>query len=298
MITTYIKLTTEQKKKNKQERRIEKWNKVHKIENDIIYKWCNSGQHWVEENDDNFYKSRCNSIDGYYPDCKPCSIRDGIQWVKDNREKHNKYKRQVYKENRFNAREIIKKSNQRRKELGKEKEWQQQNPDKVRYYSSLHRNHDVNTNEYNAMLKVFNYECAYCGMSLQEHKKKYNEKLHNDHIDEDGYNDLRNDVPACKGCNCSKHESTLEEWYPKQDFFSEERLNKVIWWTTEGYKDYIEDKPPYRISKSRVYNNDNTYVYQHELWAVDDKRNMIDCIFIGDKKKDVTEYIKENYKNK
>lgn len=36
-----------------------------------------------------------------------------------------------------------------------------------------------------------------------------------------------NIVPACKSCNCRKHSTDLEEWYKEQDFFSQERLDKI-----------------------------------------------------------------------
>lgn len=172
------------------------------------------------------------------------------------------------------------------------KNWRQNNPDKVKWNCEQHRIHDVSTAEEKAMLEVFNYKCAYCGMTLKEHKSKYGQKLHNEHVDDDGHNDLRNDVPACKGCNSKKSgakklNEDMETWFKKQIFFTEERLQKILWWTTEGYKDYIEDKPPYKITRSKIEFDDNTYGYQFELWTVDDKRNMIECVDVKRKKKEL-----------
>jgi hypothetical protein len=128
-------------------------------------------------------------------------------------------------------------------------------------------------------------------MSLEEHKNKFNEKLHDDHVDDNGYNDLRNDIPACKTCNTSKHTEDMETWFRRQLFFNEEKLAKIIWWTTEGYKDYIEDKPPYRITKKQ---NEGLSTYHFELWKVDEKRNFTDLIYIGERKKDILNYITNN----
>jgi hypothetical protein len=139
------------------------------------------------------------------------------------------------------------------------------------------------------MLKIFGYECCYCGMTLEEHKIKYHEKLHNEHVDDNGYNDLSNDAPACKGCNCSKHTEDMETWYRRQKFFTEDRINKIMWWTTEGYKDYIEDKPPYRITKKQ---NEDKRTYHFELWTVDEKRNFIECVYIDKTKQDMKKYAK------
>lgn len=137
------------------------------------------------------------------------------------------------------------------RERGLRTSWRQRNPEKCRWYSSLHREHDITSSEERLLLEAFNCQCAYCGMTLEEHQEKFREKLHNDHVDEDGYNDLRNDVPACKRCNCSKHDNELEDWYFEQEFFNEERYNKIVWWTSEGYKDCIEYKPPYKIRKKQ-----------------------------------------------
>jgi len=108
--------------------------------------------------------------------------------------------------------------------------WRQTHPDRCRIYSSMHRNHAVNKEEKESMLSVFKYKCAYCGMTQEDHLIKYHEKLHNDHVDPNGKNDLS---------NCSKHTKDMETWFREQPFFTEEKLNKIKWWITEGYKKYI-----------------------------------------------------------
>jgi len=74
--------------------------------------------------------------------------------------------------------------------------------------------------------EAFNNECAYCGRSedvagtlQQEHIIPFNC---------DGEYALGNIIPACKSCNASKGKKNMDEWYAQQDFFSEERLNKII----------------------------------------------------------------------
>lgn len=76
----------------------------------------------------------------------------------------------------------------------------------------------------------------------------------------------------------------METWFRQQSFYKEARYNKIIWWTTEGYKEYIEEKPPYRIIRKR---NEGLTTYHYELWTVDEQRNLIKCIRIGNKKKDI-----------
>lgn len=133
-------------------------------------------------------------------------------------------------------------------------------------------------------MEVFNHKCAYCGITEKESLIIHKQKLHKEHIDNKGYNDLRNAIPGCRSCNSGKHEDSLDEWYPEQEFFTQERYNKIIWWITKGYKEYIEDKPPYKIVKKK---NEHNTKFHHELWTVDKYRNMIECFEIRTTKKEL-----------
>jgi hypothetical protein len=70
----------------------------------------------------------------------------------------------------------------------------------------------------------------------------------------------------------------MEEWFREQPFFNEDRLAKIKWWCSEGYKNYIEYKPPYRIVRKRVYNDDGSYKMKFEFWTVDEKRDLVECL--------------------
>lgn len=76
--------------------------------------------------------------------------------------------------------------------------------------------------DWNDCKDYFNLECAYCGKQLKN--------LSQDHVvpvTKGGTYTKNNIVPACRSCNSSKNSHDLEEWYRKQEFFSEERLNKI-----------------------------------------------------------------------
>jgi len=174
--------------------------------------------------------------------------------------------------------------------------WKDKNAYRFKIYSDKHRVHDITEEEWRGCLIAFNNTCAYCGLPIEEHIIKRNGKyiimkFHKEHVDDKGYNDLRNGVPSCRSCNSSKHTSSLEEWYFKQKFFSMDRYIKILWWTNEEYKDYIEEKPPYRIVKKK---NDDNNKFHHELWSVDEMRNFIEIITTGIKKEDINIYIANN----
>jgi hypothetical protein len=284
-----MELSKEEKQRRKEDRYKIKYDIEHKIIDNILYKWCNIDSHWVIMDDEHFYKNPKNPTDGFSTRCKICEIKRAKKRMYDNYDDHLKLLR------RNNARPEVKiamrEASKKQRLRGDQKQWQQDNRDKVNQYAKNHRIHDISTQEWNDCLKIFNHSCAYCGISNDEQLLINKQQLHKEHVDDDGYNDLRNAVPACRSCNDKKWLFNMEEWFREQPFFSEERLEKIYWWITEGYKQHIENKPPYRYSRSRIYNKNGTWKYQHELWSVDDKRNMIECIKIACSKKELFQNI-------
>lgn len=107
------------------------------------------------------------------------------------------------------------------------------NPERVRELGVKHSHerrarmreliYDLTEEQWQDTLKEFSHSCAYCG--------KTNCKLEQEHVvpvTSDGGYTKHNIVPACKSCNVSKHDTELVEWYKKQDYFSNERLLKVL----------------------------------------------------------------------
>jgi len=271
-----------------------RYNDYHKMINEIEYKQCKDCLEWFPMNSDNFGVANKNK-DKYNMLCIKCHkeyghtnyinnkehiIKKFQQWRKDNPEWYKKLMDETNAHPSDKTKETRRVLSQTRRDNGEYYDWLKDNPDKRRLYSKNHRDHDITNTEWQACLKIFNDECAYCGLPKDKHIAKRKDTyfimgFHKEHVDDKGYNDLRNAIPSCRICNSSKHQFTIEEWYLKQTFFSQERLDKIYWWTTEGYKDYIEIKIPYNIIKKRNIDNNK---FHHELWSVDEKRNMIECI--------------------
>lgn len=71
--------------------------------------------------------------------------------------------------------------------------------------------------------------CAYCGT-----KPSGKSKLTRDHVipvTGGGPTTRENIVPACGRCNGSKSNHNIVDWFRKQKFFSEERLELIKRWT-------------------------------------------------------------------
>lgn len=89
---------------------------------------------------------------------------------------------------------------------------------------------DFTFQEWKEVVIFFGGTCAYCGATPRKNKK-----LTKDHIvpvSMHGTTTPDNIIPACSKCNSSKGNREMKEWFMKQDFFSQERLNKIFQWRT------------------------------------------------------------------
>lgn len=104
------------------------------------------------------------------------------------------------------------------------------NKDKV--YEMVYRRHNrVHANEYDyseekwrRVLEFFNHKCAYCGSGND---------LQREHIvpvSKGGGYIEENIIPACRSCNMSKLDRSMEEWYKNYTHFDNRNLNKINQW--------------------------------------------------------------------
>lgn len=175
----------------------------------------------------------------FFPYCKKCSIE---------RAKNSNFDKELHKElckqwrNRPENRVSIRKHLNKYRDKGGQLEWQRNNKNKIQEYANQHQSHEITTKEWESCLKYFNYCCAYCGISEDDAKEKYNNYLHKEHVDHKGSNDLSNCVPACKSCNSEKWTHELEEWYKiGNPNYQKRRLNKILKWTNKEYKKFLID---------------------------------------------------------
>ena len=84
--------------------------------------------------------------------------------------------------------------------------------------------------EWKEALIFFRGECAYCGGTPRK-----GQRLTRDHLEPislGGRTIQSNIVPACQSCNSSKGAEDFKDWFMKQPFFSQERLNRIFKWRT------------------------------------------------------------------
>lgn len=240
-----MNLSIKEKERRKRDRKQVAYEETHISVNGVILKWCTYDEHWIEMNDENFYKSKENHIDGYMPYCKACTSKKSYKWQVENRE------RTKLSQKRFNAKNYkdLSKYTKTRRLNGKYKKWQQDNPEKIKGYAVDRGNkkHTISKQEWKDCNTYFNDSCAYCGLPIEDYFTTYrgvtkNGNFHKEHVNHLGANDLSNCVPSCKICNSSKRTKELEEWYKSETFFSQDKLDKIHKWLTEDYKLYIKEK--------------------------------------------------------
>ena len=89
-------------------------------------------------------------------------------------------------------------------------------------------NIDYTYPEWRETVIFFGGECAYCGATMRR-----NQTLTRDHllaVSKGGKTVQGNIVPACVSCNSSKGNQDFKDWFMKQPFFSQDRLNKIFKW--------------------------------------------------------------------
>ena len=83
------------------------------------------------------------------------------------------------------------------------------------------------------MMQFFDWKCAYSEVLVNT---KNNRSI--DHIiplSKGGEHEVWNCVPMDRSLNISKQEKDMIEWYTAQDFFSKERLDKILAWQQYSY---------------------------------------------------------------
>jgi len=163
-------------------------------------------------------KKKAEYFKQYYPKNKETILARGKEWRETNREKYLEGMRDWYRRNK-------------QKKLELSKQYYSENEHNRSYRRIVyqrrrarlkHLPHTLTQQEWEDCLQYFNYQCAYCGATgAMTHE-------HVTPVTLGGGYTKDNIIPACHSCNSSKCDTVLEVWYPKQEFFTEERLNKIL----------------------------------------------------------------------
>ena len=213
-------------------------------------------------NTNEYFAKRYKRKDGTYllaTKCKECVKIENKEYHENNYEKEKAYREanaERIKAYRDSRKEITKEYGKKRYQENKEKmdeqhkQWREANKEKVReasrkwylspsgqasHFNSYNKRKMREQNQGNGitkyqwleMMKYFEFRCAYSGEVLNENTRSID---HIEPLNQGGEHEIWNLVPMDKGLNSSKNDKDLLEWYKSQDFFSEERLQKIYDW--------------------------------------------------------------------
>lgn len=237
-----------------------------------VFKKCSKCGRWLVASKVNFHKDKSKKY-GLRADCKECNIARYKNYRKENKEKIAKrekiyceehkeekreYRKKYYKEHKEEIAEYHKKYNEEHKE--ERKNWYKEHKEEKREYSKKYnkkynktpqgqvaifngrnkrrqreeqQGNGITKEQWLKMMEFFDWKCAYSGKSVSGERNRSID--HIIPITKGGAHEIWNCVPMDRSLNSSKHTKDLEEWYTQQDFYNENRLNKINEWRKYAY---------------------------------------------------------------
>lgn len=175
----------------------------------------------------NFHKHKeCKY--GLQSTCKECHSKCNKQWYRDNKEEILGKNKQYYNDNKEKILECI-------------KQYNKNNP-YVKFNSHIKRRQleenqgdGISKEQWLEMMEFFDWKCAYSGEYIGGNSE-YRTIDHIIPLSKGGEHAIWNCVPMYANYNYSKQKKDMLDWYIKQNFYSEERLNKIYEWIEYAYK--------------------------------------------------------------
>ena len=185
---------------------------------------------------------------GLTSSCKDCihiyrmkNKQRDLEYQKKYREKNKERISERDKKYREENKEHYKDWRDKHKEERKEydKKYREENPH-IRFNGHHRRKQEkengkgITKEQWLEMMEFFNWKCAYSGIELNKDNRNV------DHIiplSKNGEHEIWNCVPMYNSYNFSKKDKDMLDWYVQQNFFLEERINKIYEWIK-----YAKDK--------------------------------------------------------
>lgn len=181
----------------------------------------------------------------YYNENKELVLKQNKKWCDNNREKvlenkrlygqtHKEQRRQYYNNNKDRINKI-------------KREYRRKNPQTIinsnikRRLKENQQGSGFTKEQWLEMMNFFDWKCAYSDKSLNGNST--NRTI--DHIvplKKDGQHEIWNLVPMYREYNTYKRDKDMLDWYKQQEFYSEERLNKIYEWQKYAYEKWSKEK--------------------------------------------------------
>ena len=184
----------------------------------------------------------------YYEKNKEYYVEKNKQWREEHKEYYAEYHKQWREDNKEQIAEKKKQYREEHKEQIAEynKQYYEENPHI--YFNHHNKRRSKEENQGNGVTKeqwlemmiFFDFKCAYSGEKLNN--KEVRTVDHIVPLNNKGLNEIWNCVPMYRSYNTSKHTKDMEQWYRQQEYFSEERLNKIYAWIEYAYEKWGKEE--------------------------------------------------------
>ena len=177
----------------------------------------------------------------YYSKNKEELSKKTKEYREENKEKYTAYQKEYRERNKDYQKEY--KERNRKTILEQRKQYYEKNKEIISSYAKGYRSENkdkgiiltqkrrarknnllstLTLTQWIQTVEVFDGSCAYCG------KEKDLEQEHFVPLSKGGQYAYCNIIPACKTCNCSKHDKDFSEWYPTYKHYDERREIKIL----------------------------------------------------------------------
>ena len=216
-----------------------------------VFKKCSKCGEWLVVNSVNFHKSKSGKY-GLMSICKKCDKKRMRKYYKNNKKQilqnskiyyeNNKEQNKQYRE--IHKHQILEYQKQhynhnKKQILERHKQYYATPQGQIAAFNGNCRRRIRKQNQGNGAspeqwlecMKFFGWKCAYSGENIGGNDSKSIRSL--DHVvplSKGGEHEIWNLVPMYKLYNIRKQDKDLLEWYKEQDFYSEDRLQKIYEW--------------------------------------------------------------------
>lgn len=224
-----------------------------------VFKKCKRCGKWLVASTFNFHKKKSGKY-GIMAECKECRSAYKKKWYEENKEEILEKQKKYNEEHKEEASKHKKKWYEKNKEkiLEKRKIYWEENKEKIadykkKYYKTpqgqvvnfnTHNNrrrkreqqgNGITADQWLEMMKFFGFKCAYSGEYIGGRTNTNRTIDHIVPLAKGGAHEVWNCVPMYGSYNFSKRDKDIKEWYPQQDFYNEDRLNKINEWREYAY---------------------------------------------------------------
>lgn len=228
-----------------------------------VFKKCTKCGETLPATIEYFHKQKTGKY-GLRGECKKCSSEQRKQRYENNRDEEKERSKKYYENNKDKKAERDKQyyKNNKDKRTEQQKQWRENNKDKKAEYNKQYyatpqgqvvsinnrckrrikeqnQGNGITKAQWLECMEYFEWKCAYSGEYIGG---KNNQSIRSiDHVkslNQGGKHEIWNLVPMYKPYNSGKKDKDMEEWYQQQDFYSEERLQKIYEWQEYAFNKY------------------------------------------------------------